>query len=89
MRVSFFQMIKFRKDAGDAYKDLSAAVSTLVSKEFMPVAISRVSKGVNCIVFGKHQPAIRNEKGEESLQLEFYETRDSTYLILTSVFKTF
>lgn len=67
------QMIKFRKDAGDAYKDLSAAVSTLVSKEFMPVAISRVSKGINCIVFGKHQPAIRNEKGEESLQLELFE----------------
>jgi hypothetical protein len=24
-------------------------------------------------VFGKHQPAIRNEKGEESLQLELFE----------------
>jgi hypothetical protein len=67
------QMIKFRKDAGDAYKDLSAAVSTLVQKNEMQAAISRVSKGVNVIVFGEHYPAIRNDKGEEALQFELFE----------------
>ena len=61
IKFVYDQMIRYRNDAGDAYKD------------FMPVAISRVSKGINCIVFGKHQPAIRNEKGEESLQLELFE----------------
>lgn len=67
------QMIKFRKDAGDAYKDLSAAVSTLVPKCEMQAAITRVSRGVNVIVFGEHYPAIRNDKGEEALQLELFE----------------
>jgi hypothetical protein len=67
------QMIKFRKDAGDAYHDLSNAVSTLVPKDFMPVAISRVSRGINCIVFGEHQTAIRNSKGTEELQRELFE----------------
>ena len=67
------QMIKFRKDAGDAYKDLSAAVSTLVSKEFMSSAMARVSKGMNVLVFGEHYPSIRNDKGIETLQFELFE----------------
>ena len=67
------QMIQFRKDAGDAYHDLSTAVATLVPKDFMPAAISRVSRGVNCIVFGEHQTAIRNSKGTEELQRELFE----------------
>lgn len=67
------QMIQFRKDAGDAYHDLSTAVATLVPKDFMPAAISRVSRGVNCIVFGEHQTAIRNNKGTEELQRELFE----------------
>lgn len=67
------QMINFRKNAGDAYKDLSTAVSTLVSKEFMSSAMARVSKGINVLVFGEHYPAIRNDKGIETLQLELFE----------------
>lgn len=67
------QMIKFRIDAGDAHKELAAAVYTLVRKEFMPAAMARVSKGLNFIVFNEHQSGIRNEKGEESLQQELFE----------------
>ena len=73
IKFVYDQMIKFRKDAGDAYHDLSNAVSTLVPKDFMPVAISRVSRGINCIVFGEHQTAIRNSKGTEELQRELFE----------------
>ena len=73
IKFVYDQMIKFRKDAGDAYHELSTAVSTLVPKDFMPVAISRVSRGVNCIVFGEHQTAIRNSMGTEELQRELFE----------------
>ena len=73
IKFVYDQMIKFRKDAGDAYKDLSAAVSTLVSKEFMSSAMARISKGMNVLVFGEHYPSIRNDKGIETLQLELFE----------------
>lgn len=73
IKFVYDQMIKFRRDAGDAYKDLSEAVSTLVSKSEMQQSISRVSRGVNVIVFGEHYPAIRNDKGEETLQFELFE----------------
>ena len=73
IKFVYDQMIKFRNDAGDAYKDLSAAVSTLVSKEFMSSAMARISKGMNVLVFGEHYPAIRNDKGIETLQLELFE----------------
>ena len=82
------QMIQFRKDAGDAYKDLSAAVATLVSKEFMPAAISRVSRGVNCIVFGEHQTGVRNEKGTEELQRELFELERKLTELITDRFIT-
>jgi len=84
------QMIKFRKDAGDAYKELSTAVSTLVPKEFMPTAISRISRGVNCIVFGEHYPCVRNSKGTEEMQRELFELeRKLTELINDGFIKTY
>lgn len=73
IKFVYDQMIRYRNDAGDAYHELSMAVATLVPKDFMPVAISRVSRGVNCIVFGEHQTAIRNAKGTEELQRELFE----------------
>ena len=66
-------LIKFRNDAGDAYKALSTAIYSLVGKDFMPTAMAKVSKAINIIVFGSHHPMIRNNYGEESLQRELFE----------------
>ena len=38
IKFVYDQMIKFRNDAGDAYRELSSSVGSIVSKEFMPVA---------------------------------------------------
>lgn len=62
------EMIKYRNEAGDAYKALSAAVATLVEKPFMAGAMSTISKAINYCVFGDHRKMIRNERGEESQQ---------------------
>ena len=88
IKFVYDQMIRFRKDAGDAYKDLSAAVSTLVEKEFIGGAMSRVSKGVNFIVFGEHYPAVRNDKGIESLQLELFELEKKLAELINDKFIT-
>jgi hypothetical protein len=66
------KMIEYRNEAGDAYKELGAAVSKIVDKSFMPVAISNISKGINYVVFGDHYSLIRNDKGDEGMQRELF-----------------
>lgn len=67
------KMIKFRNEAGDAYKELSAAIYTIVDKSQMPAKMSEVSKGINYVVFGEHSNMIRNDKGTEQDQRKLYE----------------
>jgi len=66
-------MIKYRNEAGDAYKYLSAAVATLVEKAFIAGAMTQISKGVNFCVFGDHKKMIRNERGDEAAQRALFE----------------
>ena len=73
LKFVYDQMIKYRNDAGDAYKELGGAVSKIVGKDFMHVAMSHVSKGINYIVFGEHYPLVRNDKGTEDMQRDLFE----------------
>lgn len=67
------QMIQYRKDAGDAYKRLSSAVSLIVSSDMMRPSMKKVAEAINWIVFGKHETEIRNKHGEEKLQKELFD----------------
>lgn len=73
LKFVYDEMIKYRNEAGDAYKALSAAVATLVEKPFMAGAMSTISKAINYCVFGDHKKMIRNERGEESQQRALFE----------------
>ena len=72
IKFVYDEMIKYRNEAGDAYKELGAAVSKIVDKSFMPVAMSNISKGINYVVFGDHYSLIRNDKGDEGMQRELF-----------------
>lgn len=73
IKFVYDQMIKYRNDAGDAYKELGSAVGMVVSKSFMPAAMSNISKAINFVVFGEHYTAVRNDKGTEDMQRELFE----------------
>lgn len=73
IKFVYDEMIKYRNEAGDAYKYLSAAVATLVEKPFMGGAMTQISKGVNYCVFGDHKKMIRNERGDEAAQRALFE----------------
>lgn len=64
------EMIKFRNEAGDNHREMAAAVQRIVSKEFMPIAIKKVSEALNWIVFNQHEKMIRNKFGDENKQRE-------------------
>lgn len=72
IKFVYDQMIKYRNDAGDAYKRLADSVQKIVPKSFMPVAMSNISKAINHVVFGSHETMMRNKVGEETKQQELF-----------------
>lgn len=67
------QMIRYRNDAGDAYKELSSAVMKIVPKDFMPKAMQKIGEALNWIIFNSHEKMLRNKHGDESKQRELWQ----------------
>lgn len=59
------QMIRYRNDAGDAYRELSSAIMKIVPKDFMPKAMQKVGEALNWVIFNSHEKMLRNKHGEE------------------------
>lgn len=86
LKFVYDQMIKYRNEAGDAYKALSAAVSSIVGKSFMNTAMANIAKGINYVVFGDHYSLIRNDRGEESMQRELFDMERKVADLITEGF---
>lgn len=86
IKFVYDQMLKYRNDAGDAYKELGTSIGKIVSKNFMPVAMCKVAKAINYVVFGKHEHEMRNKQGEEEKQYELLIWRDKLQCLLMMVF---
>lgn len=63
------QMIKYRNEAGDAYRDLSAAIQKIAGNN-MKETMKTTAKAINHVVFGSHEHMIRNKQGDEAKQYE-------------------
>lgn len=66
------EMIRYRNDAGDAYKQLSSAVMKIVPRDFMPTAMKKIAEALNWVIFNEHESGIRNKHGEENKQRELF-----------------
>lgn len=67
------EMIRYRNDAGDAYKELSSAIMKIVPKDFMPKAMQKIGEALNWIVFNQHEKMLRNKFGDEKKQRELWQ----------------
>ena len=67
------QLIRYRNDAGDAYKELSSAVMKIVPKDFMPKAMQKVGAALNWVIFNNHEKMLRNKHGDEIKQRELWQ----------------
>jgi len=73
IKFVYDQMIKYRNDAGDAYKELSSSVNTIVSSTFMPQAMRKIGEALNWVVFNQHEKMLRNKNGSEESMRELFE----------------
>lgn len=80
------QMLTYRNDAGDAYKQLSSAMSKICTphqmKRYMPI----LGKGINYIVAGHHEHQLRNEYGTEEKQKEYFELEKQVAMLVNEGF---
>ena len=83
LRFVYDEMIKYRNDAGDAYKELSSSVSKIVPKAFMRDAMKKIAEALNWIIFNNHESMIRNKGDEEKLRNLFQLERKVSDLIET------
>lgn len=76
------QLIKYRNEAGDAYKDMCVQVDRIRGNMPTKDAIKTISRFVNITIYGKHEREIRNKVGEESKARDLLEIeRDIAKLI--------
>ena len=59
------QMLTYRNEAGDAYKELASAMGKICSPQQMKHYMPILGKGINYIVTNKHEKQLRNEYGTE------------------------
>lgn len=71
IKFVYDQMLKYRNDAGDAYKELGTAIGKIVSKKFMPAAMCKVAKAINYVVFNEHEHEMRNKHGEDPSNMSY------------------
>ena len=80
------QMLTYRNEAGDAYKQLSSAMSKICTphqmKRYMPI----LGKGINYIVAGHHEHQLRNEYGTEEKQKEYFELERQVAMLVNEGF---
>ena len=88
IRFVYDEMIRYRNDAGDAYKELSSAVMKIVPKDFMPKAMQKVGEALNWVVFNNHEKMLRNKHGDEMKQRELWQLEKKVADLINEVFIT-
>ena len=73
LKFVYDEMIRYRNEAGDAYKELGCAVMKIVPKASMKKAMKKVAEALNWIVFDGHEKMMRNKQGDEEKQRELFQ----------------
>ena len=70
IKFVYDEMIKYRNEAGDEYRNLGSAIRKIVPADFMQIAMKKIGEALNWVVFNNHESGIRNHYGDETKQRE-------------------
>ena len=88
IKFIYDQMIAYRNEAGDAYRELSAAVAKIVDPNLIQSAMKQIAQAINYCVFNEHETAIRNKYGEEYKMRQLFELERKVALLINEGFIT-
>lgn len=86
IKFVYDQMLKYRNEAGEAYKALSTAVGKIVPENEMRKKMPIIGKALNWIVFNKHEHQARNEYGVEDKQRELFNFERQVAMLINDGF---
>jgi hypothetical protein len=91
IKFVYDELIKYRNDAGDAYREMCTAIVCLPNKkENTSSSITKVAKALNYIVYNRHESEIRNKQAEENKVRELAELeKDIAKLINRGFIKSY
>lgn len=78
IKFVYDEMIRYRNDAGDAYRELSSAVTTIVPQKDMQKAMKKIGEALNWCVFNGHEKMMRNTHASEDTMRELFELERRT-----------
>lgn len=86
IKFVYDQMLKYRNEAGEAYKALSTAVGKIVPENEMRKKMPIIGKALNWIIFNKHEHQARNEYGVEDKQRELFNFERQVAMLINDGF---
>ncbi len=88
IKFVYDQMLKYRNDAGDAYRELASAVAKIVPHKDLSATMKHIAKGLNYIIFDEHQHDMRNQYGDESKMRELFAMEKQIAMLINDGFIT-
>jgi len=73
IKFVYDELIKYRHEAGDAYRQMTSSLKKIVPPDQLTKSIQEIAKAINYIVYDSHAPGIRNHRAEEEKARELAE----------------
>lgn len=68
LKFVYDDLIKFRNDAGDAYKELASAIVKITPKKEVPTAMTKIAQALNFVCTNRHEREMRNQMDEPTMK---------------------
>lgn len=90
IKFVYDQLIQYRNEAGDSYKDMAAAICGIVDKAETVKSIKEIARANNYVIYNNHEALLRNKDADELKMRELCELqRDISKLINQGFIKSF
>ena len=68
LKFVYDELIKFRNEAGDAYKELASAIVKITPKKEVPTAMTKIAQALNFVCTNHHEREMRNQMDEPTMK---------------------
>lgn len=68
LKFVYDELIKFRNEAGDAYKELASAIVKITPKKEVPTAMTKIAQALNFVCTNRHEKEMRNQMDETTMK---------------------
>ena len=81
IKFVYDELIRYRNEAGDAYKELASAIVKITPKKEIPTAMTKIAQALNFVCTNHHEREMRNQMDEPTMKEMVKLEQDVTLLI--------